>query len=99
MQFDTLMQYSRKLKNEFGFLFLSHPQFSYHKKIYQIKTLYLPISRKNVKQKYLEIILDVVHLSTASKDQIWQVWFRITYKSKMEYSRHHFFEVLFSAVY
>jgi len=46
----------------FGLLFLSHPQFSYQEKIFQIKTLYFPTRRKDVRQKCLEIILDVVHL-------------------------------------
>lgn len=56
-----------------GFLFLSHLQFSYQEKILQIKTFYLPTRRKDVRQKCLEIILDVVHLSTVSEDQIGQI--------------------------
>lgn len=56
-----------------GFLFLSYSQFSYQEKISELKTLYLPTCRKDVRQKCLEIILDVLHLSTAFEDQIGQL--------------------------
>lgn len=68
----------------FGLLFLSHPQFSYQEKIFQIKTLYFPTRRKDVRQKCLEIILDVVHLYCIQRPNMIE-GLGLSISQKMEY--------------